>query len=206
MRNMTIYGYARVSSRDQNPARQLDTLREFPVAESHIYVDHQSGKDFSRPAWQQLTKRCKKGDTIVVHSLDRLGRSYTEVVREWKKLTGSRGVQMVVLDMPLLDTRHEHPDLTHEFIVDLVLQIMSYVAENERRSIRQRQAEGIAAAKARGIHFGNPGKPLPTDFPETVQAWRKQEITLQEALNRLDCSRSYFYKNVKPWDCESQGF
>lgn len=104
---------------------------------------------------------------------------------------------MVVLDMPLLDTRHEHPDLTHEFIVDLVLQIMSYVAENERRSIRQRQAEGIAAAKARGIHFGNPGKPLPTDFPETVQAWRKQEITLQEALNRLDCSRSYFYKNVK---------
>lgn len=197
MRNMTIYGYARVSSRDQNPARQLDTLREFPVAESHIYVDHQSGKDFSRPAWQQLTKRCKKGDTIVGHSLDRLGRSYTEVVREWKKLTGSRGVQMVVLDMPLLDTRHEHPDLTHEFIVDLVLQIMSYVAENERRSIRQRQAEGIAAAKARGIHFGNPGKPLPTDFPETVQAWRKQEITLQEALNRLDCSRSYFYKNVK---------
>lgn len=197
MRNMTIYGYACVSSRDQNPARQLDTLREFPVAESHIYVDHQSGKDFSRPAWQQLTKRCKKGDTIVVHSLDRLGRSYTEVVREWKKLTGSRGVQMVVLDMPLLDTRHEHPDLTHEFIVDLVLQIMSYVAENERRSIRQRQAEGIAAAKARGIHFGNPGKPLPTDFPETVQAWRKQEITLQEALNRLDCSRSYFYKNVK---------
>lgn len=197
MRNMTIYGYARVSSRDQNPARQLDTLREFPVAESHIYVDHQSGKDFSRPAWQQLTKRCKKGDTIVVHSLDRLGRSYTEVVREWKKLTGSRGVQMVVLDMPLLDTRHEHPDLTHEFIVYLVLQIMSYVAENERRSIRQRQAEGIAAAKARGIHFGNPGKPLPTDFPETVQAWRKQEITLQEALNRLDCSRSYFYKNVK---------
>ncbi len=197
MRNMTIYGYARVSSRDQNPARQLDTLREFPVAESHIYVDHQSGKNFSRPAWQQLTKRCKKGDTIVVHSLDRLGRSYTEVVREWKKLTGSRGVQMVVLDMPLLDTRHEHPDLTHEFIVDLVLQIMSYVAENERRSIRQRQAEGIAAAKARGIHFGNPGKPLPTDFPETVQAWRKQEITLQEALNRLDCSRSYFYKNVK---------
>lgn len=197
MRNMTIYGYARVSSRDQNPARQLNTLREFPVAESHIYVDHQSGKDFSRPAWQQLTKRCKKGDTIVVHSLDRLGRSYTEVVREWKKLTGSRGVQMVVLDMPLLDTRHEHPDLTHEFIVDLVLQIMSYVAENERRSIRQRQAEGIAAAKARGIHFGNPGKPLPTDFPETVQAWRKQEITLQEALNRLDCSRSYFYKNVK---------
>lgn len=194
---MTIYGYARVSSRDQNPARQLDTLREFPVAESHIYVDHQSGKDFSRPAWQQLTKRCKKGDTIVVHSLDRLGRSYTEVVREWKKLTGSRGVQMVVLDMPLLDTRHEHPDLTHEFIVYLVLQIMSYVAENERRSIRQRQAEGIAAAKARGIHFGNPGKPLPTDFPETVQAWRKQEITLQEALNRLDCSRSYFYKNVK---------
>lgn len=194
---MTIYGYACVSSRDQNPARQLDTLREFPVAESHIYVDHQSGKDFSRPAWQQLTKRCKKGDTIVVHSLDRLGRSYTEVVREWKKLTGSRGVQMVVLDMPLLDTRHEHPDLTHEFIVDLVLQIMSYVAENERRSIRQRQAEGIAAAKARGIHFGNPGKPLPTDFPETVQAWRKQEITLQEALNRLDCSRSYFYKNVK---------
>ena len=194
---MKIYGYARVSSRDQNPARQLDTLREFPVAESHIYVDHQSGKDFSRPAWQQLTKRCKKGDTIVVHSLDRLGRSYTEVVREWKKLTGSRGVQMVVLDMPLLDTRHEHPDLTHEFIVDLVLQIMSYVAENERRSIRQRQAEGIAAAKARGIHFGNPGKPLPTDFPETVQAWRKQEITLQEALNRLDCSRSYFYKNVK---------
>lgn len=167
------------------------------MAESHIYVDHQSGKDFSRPAWQQLTKRCKKGDTIVVHSLDRLGRSYTEVVREWKKLTGSRGVQMVVLDMPLLDTRHEHPDLTHEFIVDLVLQIMSYVAENERRSIRQRQAEGIAAAKARGIHFGNPGKPLPTDFPETVQAWRKQEITLQEALNRLDCSRSYFYRNVK---------
>ena len=167
------------------------------MAQSHIFVDHQSGKDFERPAWQQLTRKCRRGDTIVVHSLDRLGRNYTEVVNEWKKLTCQRGIQMVVLDMPLLDTRHNDTDLTQEFIVDLVLQIMSYVAENERRSIRQRQAEGIAAAQARGTHFGNPGKPVPDNFTETVQAWRNREITMNQALNSLGCSRSYFYKKIK---------
>lgn len=194
---MKTYGYARVSSRDQNPARQLQTLREFPIPEEQIFVDHQSGATFTRPSWKHLLRIARRGDIIVVHSIDRLGRNYTEIQEVWKKLTKERGIQLVVLDMPLLDTRHTPENLTQEFVADLVLQIMSYVAQNEREAIHRRQAEGIAKAKRKGIKFGNPGKPLPADFREVVGEWRNHAISLNEALEQLECSRSYFYKNVK---------
>lgn len=193
----TIYGYARVSTKDQCEDRQYLALREFQVLERNIMVDKVSGKDFNRPKYKALMKKMRAGDVLVVKSIDRLGRNYAEILEQWHQITKEKGVDIVVLDMPLLDTRKKEQDLTGVFVADLVLQILSYVAETERRNIRQRQAEGIAAAKARGVHFGNPGKPLPPDFEAVAKRWRQKEISLEEALDQLGIRRTYFYKNVK---------
>lgn len=193
----TVYGYIRVSTKEQNEARQLDAMERFPVARENIYMDKQSGKDFNRPGYRALVRRLRAGDVLIVHSIDRLGRSYDEILRQWSALTKEKRVDIVVLDMPLLDTRRRGNDLTGVFVADLVLQILSYVAQNERENIRRRQAEGIAAAKARGVRFGNPGIPLPEQFEPVARRWRRKEITLGEALNALSVGRSYFYKNVK---------
>lgn len=172
-------------------------LQDFPVPEKNIFMDKQSGKDFNRTAYQKLVRKMKKKDILVIHSIDRLGRNYEEILEQWRILTRERQVDIVVLDMPLLDTRDKGRDLTGTFVVDMVLQILSYVAQNERENIRKRQAEGIAAAKMRGVHFGNPGKPLPESFEEVVGRWRRKEIQICDALEELDIGRTYFYKNVK---------
>ena len=145
----------------------------------------------------ELVRKLERGDLLVVQSIDRLGRNYEEILEQWRILTRIRQVDIVVLDMPLLDTRKKGDDLTGTFVADLVLQILSYVAQSERENIRKRQAEGIAAAKARGVHFGNPGKPVPADFAETVEKWRRKEIRLPEALEHLGIGRTYFYRHVK---------
>ena len=193
----TVYGYIRVSTREQNEARQKIALRSFPVPEENIYMDKMSGKDFERDAYQELVRKLERGDLLVIQSIDRLGRNYEEILDQWRILTRIRQVDIVVLDMPLLDTRKKGDDLTGTFVADLVLQILSYVAQSERENIRKRQAEGIAAAKARGVHFGNPGKPVPEAIAETVEKWRRKEIRLPEALEHLGIGRSYFYRPVK---------
>ena len=166
-----LYGYVRVSTRDQNEERQLVAMREFGVEDDHIVLDKQSGKNFDRPGYQCLIKKLKPGDTLVIKSIDRLGRNYEEILEQWRLLTKERQVGIVVLDMPLLDTRQGR-DLTGTLIADIVLQLLSYVAQTERESIRQRQAEGIAEAKAKGVHFGPQPKALPDGFEELRQAWR----------------------------------
>lgn len=194
------FGYIRVSTKDQNEARQLAALAEYQIPRSRLFIDKQSGKDFARPAYQRLLKRLKRGDVLFVKSIDRLGRNYNEILEQWRVLTKQIGADVVVIDMPLLDTRARGDDLTGTFIADLVLQILSYVAQTERENIRQRQAEGIAAAKARGVHFGREKKPLPEGFRETVVRWRQKEMTCQQALERLEVSRSYFFTHVKQLD------
>lgn len=194
------YGYMRVSAKDQNEARQKIALRNFPVPEKNIYLDKQSGKDFNRPAYQRLIEKLQDGDVLVIHSMDRLGRNYEEILEQWRVLTKAKHVDIVVLDMPLLDTRSRDGDLTGLFMADLVLQILAYVAQKERENIRKRQEEGIAAAKKRGIHFGNPGKPLPEDFERVVRKWRTKEIKLPEALEALGVGRTYFFQHVKRLD------
>lgn len=173
---MTIYGYVRVSTREQNEDRQLIALKESGVEEKNIFTDKQSGKDFERPKYKKLLRKLKKDDLLVIKSIDRLGRNYDEILQQWRLLTKDKGIDIVVLDMPLLDTRRGK-DLMGTFLSDIVLQILSFVAENERTNIRQRQAEGIAAAKARGVKFGRPQKPLPEGFQEAYLQWKKGEIT-----------------------------
>ena len=170
------YGYVRVSSRDQNEERQLIALRELSVPTKNIYVDKQSGKDFDRPQYKRLLRKMKKDDLLCIKSIDRLGRNYAEILEQWRVLTKEKGVDIAVLDMPLLDTRRGK-DLMGTFLSDIVLQVLSFVAENERTNIRQRQAEGIAAAKARGIRFGRPPRPLPEKFHSSYQRWKMGEIT-----------------------------
>lgn len=186
------YGYARVSSRDQNLARQMDALMDFGVEPERIFADKASGKDFCRPSYQRLTRRLRQGDTLVIKSIDRLGRSYDDVIDEWRRLTKERRVHIVVLDMPLLDTRVDRGGLTGEFISDMVLQLLSYVAQLERESIRQRQAEGIAAAKARGVTFGRPRIERPEGFGETLALFESGDISCSEAARRCEVSRSTF--------------
>ena len=166
------YGYVRVSTKEQNEDRQLIAMREFGIDDGSIVLDKQSGKDFKRPGYRGLVRRLKAGDTLVIKSIDRLGRNYDEILEQWRLLTKEKGIAIVVLDMPLLDTRKGR-DLTGELIANIVLQLLSYVAQTEREFNHQRQAEGIAAAKARGVHFGNPGKPVPEAFAETVEQSRK---------------------------------
>ena len=171
-----IYGYIRVSTREQNEDRQLIALREIGVPEKNIYLDKQSGKDFNRPQYKKLLRKLKKDDLLYIKSIDRLGRNYEEILEQWRLLTKEKGVDIVVLDMPLLDTRRGK-DLMGTFLSDIVLQVLSFVAENERTNIRQRQAEGIAAAKAKGIKFGRPPLPLPDNFHRCYQRWKQGEIT-----------------------------
>ncbi len=193
----TIYGYIRVSTKEQNEARQKIALQNFPVREENIFMDRQSGKDFNRTSYRKLLKKMRKKDILVIQSIDRLGRNYEEILEQWRILTRERQIDIVVLDMPLLDTRDKNRDLTGTFMADLILQVLSYVAQNERENIRKRQAEGIAAAKKRGVHFGNPGKPVPVAFEDVAGKWRRKEISLSEALRELEIGRTYFYKNVK---------
>ena len=175
-----IYGYIRVSTREQNEDRQLIALREIGVPEKNIYLDKQSGKDFNRPQYKKLLRKLKKDDLRYIKSIDRLVRNYEEILEQWRSLTKEKGVDIMVLDMPLLDTRRGK-DLMGTFLSDIVLQVLSFVAENERTNIRQRQAEGIAAAKAKGVKFGRPPKPLPDNFHNTYQRWKQGEITATAA-------------------------
>lgn len=175
-----IYGYVRVSTREQNEERQMIALREIGVPKENIYLDKQSGKDFERPQYKRLIRKIKKDELLYIKSIDRLGRNYEEILEQWRVLTKEKGIDIVVLDMPLLDTRRGK-DLVGTFLSDIVLQVLSFVAENERTNIRQRQAEGIAAAKARGVKFGRPAKPLPPCFAQVYQMWTRGEITGSEA-------------------------
>ena len=191
----TIYGYIRVSTREQNEDRQRLALAALPVPEENIYMDKQSGKDFERPQYRRLVRRLRRDDLLYVKSIDRLGRNYSEILEQWRMLTKEKGVDIAVLDMPLLDTRRGK-DLMGTFLSDIVLQVLSFVAENERDNIRQRQAEGIAAAKARGVRFGRPPLPLPDNFHMLHQAWRGQKITLRQAARACGMPTGIFYSKA----------
>lgn len=191
-----VYGYIRVSSADQNEDRQLVALRSCKVPECNLFVDKQSGKDFESPEYRRMLRRLKRDDLLYVKSIDRLGRNYGEILEQWRLLTKEKGVDIVVLDMPLLDTR-SGKDLMGTFIADLVLQILSFVAQNERENIRQRQAEGIAAAKARGVPFGRPALPLPENFEQVVASWRNKEIDFASALQQTGMRPATFYRRLK---------
>ena len=186
----TMYGYARVSSREQNLDRQLDALRAFGVEDGAVYADKASGKDFERPAWHRLMGELRPGDVLAVKSIDRLGRDYAEILDVWRDVTKARGVFVVVLDMPVLDTREERDGITGVLIADIVLQLLSYVAQIERENIRQRQAEGIAAAKARGVSFGRPRKKRPANYQETREDFWGGRITRKEAAARCNIRTS----------------
>ena len=188
---MTIYGYVRVSTREQNEDRQLIALREVGVENKNIYLDKQSGKDFERPQYRKLLRKLKRDDLLYIKSIDRLGRNYEEILQQWRLLTKDKWIDIVVLDMPLLDTRRGK-DLMGTFLSDIVLQVLSFVAENERTNIRQRQAEGIAAAKARGVKFGRPPKPLPEGFHDAYQRWKHGEITGTAAAKECGMPLSTF--------------
>ncbi len=187
-----IYGYVRVSSRDQNEDRQVIALREVGIPKGNLYMDKQSGKNFERPAYKRLLRRVKKDDLLYIKSIDRLGRNYEEIQNQWRILTKDKGVDICVLDMPLLDTRRGK-DLVGTFLSDIVLQVLSFVAENERTNIRQRQAEGIAAAKLRGVKFGRPPLPLPENFHSVHQQWREKKLTLPQAASACSMSVGTFY-------------
>jgi len=187
-----IYAYIRVSSTDQNEDRQRVAMCEVSVPEKNIYMDKQSGKDFNRPQYVKLMRKLKKDDLLYIKSIDRLGRNYEEILEQWRIITKDKGVDIVVLDMPLLDTRRGK-DLMGTFISDIVLQLLSFVAENERDNIRQRQAEGIAAAKAKGVRFGRPPLPLPNNFHEVHRAWRNKEIPLCQAAALCGMPKGTFY-------------
>ena len=189
---MEIYGYIRVSSADQCEDRQCIALREAGVPDANIYLDKQSGKDFNRPAYRRLIRKLKRDDLLYIKSIDRLGRNYEEILHQWRILTKDKGIDIVVLDMPLLDTRRGK-DLMGTFLSDIVLQVLSFVAENERASIKQRQAEGIAAAKARGVKFGRPQRALPDNFDEVCRDWQDKKITLRQAAGLCQMPPSTFY-------------
>jgi len=187
------YGYARVSTKEQNEQRQIVALEEFGLDRKQIFTDKQSGKDFERTNYRKLVRRLKDGDTLVVKSIDRLGRNYEEILEQWRIITKDKGAAIVVLDMPLLDTRRNR-DLTGTLIADIVLQLLSYVAQTEREFIRQRQAEGIAVAKAQGVRFGRPPLAQPEEFPAVHQAWLKKEISAREAARRLSVTHKTFLR------------
>ena len=181
--NHAVFGYVRVSTKEQCEERQLIALREFPVQDKNIFMDKLSGKDFNRPQYRKLLKRLKRGDVLVIKSIDRLGRNYNEILNQWRIITKEKQADVVVLDMPLLDTRHAGRDLTGTLIADLVLQILSYVAQTERENIRQRQKEGIAAAKKRGVKFGRPRKPIPENFTVLKELWKRKEVSSRQAAS-----------------------
>ena len=196
---MSVYGYIRVSSKDQKEDRQQIALKEVGVELQNIYVDKQSGKDFNRPQYKKMLRKLKKDDLLYIKSIDRLGRNYEEILQQWRILTKEKGVDIVVLDMPLLDTRRGK-DLMGTFLSDIVLQVLSFVAENERTNIKQRQAEGIAAAKAQGIKFGRPPLPLPDNFYEVHKAWRSKKITLTQAAEACNMPVGTFYGKARKFE------
>lgn len=195
---MQIYGYVRVSSLDQNEDRQLLALQEVHVPSKNIYGDKQSGRDFNRPSYKKMIRKLKSGDLLYIHSIDRLGRNYEEIQNQWRILTKEIGVDVCVLDMPLLDTR-SGKDLMGTFIADLVLQILSFVAQNERENIKKRQAEGIAAARAKGIKFGRPEKQVPADFEKMIAEWEKKRLPLSEILRQCNMSEATFYRRLREY-------
>lgn len=197
---MKEYGYVRVSSKDQCEDRQLNSLTEFGIAEANLYIDKMSGKDFNRPAYHRLVKKLKPADVLVIHSIDRLGRNYDEILEQWRILTKEKQIDIVVLDMPLLDTRVRDKDLLGTFIADLVLQILSYVAQCERESIKQRQREGITAAKLRGIRFGRPPKTRPPQLHKMVRLWKNKEISSRNAAAQLGIAQNTFLRWAKTSD------
>ena len=196
---MSVYGYIRVSSKDQKEDRQQIALKEVGVELRNIYIDKQSGKDFNRPQYKKMLRKLKKDDLLYIKSIDRLGRNYEEILQQWRILTKEKGVDIVVLDMPLLDTRRGK-DLMGTFLSDIVLQVLSFVAENERTNIKQRQAEGIAAAKAQGIKFGRPPLPLPDNFYEVHKAWRSKKITLKQAAAACNMPVGTFYGKARKFE------
>lgn len=200
---MRIYGYVRVSSTDQNEERQLVALREKGVDVNNIFIDKQSGKDFDRPQYKKMVQKLKSGDLLYILSIDRLGRNYEEIQRQWIVLTKEKGIDICVIDMPLLDTR-QGKDLMGTFIADLVLQILSFVAQNERENIRKRQEEGIAAAKAKGVKFGRPEKQAPADFAKLVANWEKKKTSLSEILEQCNMSAATFYRRLREYRIQKQ--
>lgn len=191
-----VYGYIRVSSTDQNEDRQRIALSEVGVEEKNIYMDKLSGKDFNRPQYKKLVRKMKTGDLLYILSIDRLGRNYAEIQNQWRILTKDIGIDICVIDMPLLDTR-TCKDLMGTFIADLVLQILSFVAQSERENIKKRQAQGIAAAKAKGIHMGRPVKNVPENFGALVKQWEKKNISLEQVLQECGMSESTFYRRLR---------
>mgnify|MGYP003311326027 FL=1 len=199
-----IYGYARVSSTDQNEERQMVALAEAGVSEKKIYMDKQSGKSFDRPQYKKLVKKLKSGDLLYVLSIDRLGRNYEEIQNQWRVITKEIGADICVLDMPLLDTR-QGKDLMGTFIADLVLQILSFVAQSERENIKKRQEQGIAAAKAKGVRFGRPEIPVPDNFDKLVKDWEKKRISFEEILKLCNMSEATFYRKLREYRIKKGG-
>ena len=195
---MSEYGYIRVSSTDQNEDRQLLEMEKLNIEKRNIFIDKQSGKDFKRPAYQRLVRRLRQGDLLYVLSIDRLGRNYEEIQEQWRILTKEKKIDIVVIDMPLLDTRRGK-DLMGTFIADLVLQILSFVAQSERENIRKRQAQGIAAAKARGVRFGRPQKPVPDNFDELLLKWKRGELTNEDITRICGISETTFYRRLNEY-------
>lgn len=195
-KNLKTYAYIRVSSTDQNEARQLQAVEELNIPSANIYMDKQSGRDFNRKSYQEMLQILRKGDLLYILSIDRLGRNYKEIQNQWRYLTGKLGIDICVIDMPLLDTR-QYKDLLGTFIADIVLQILSFVAESERDNIKKRQAQGIQAAKANGIRFGRPEAQLPDDFLKLVKKWRARRLPLTYILKVCSISKSTFYRRLR---------
>lgn len=191
---MTTFAYVRVSTKEQNIDRQIAALEQYDISQKNIYCDRQSGKDFDRPEYKRLMKRIREGDLLIVKSIDRLGRNYNEILKEWQKITKEIKADILVLDMPLLDTRVKEKDVTGTFVADLVLQILAYVAETERAFIRQRQREGIQAAKDRGVKFGRPGKDRPEEFEMVLEMWERREISARKAAKMLSITHKTFLR------------
>ena len=198
-----VFGYIRVSSTDQNEDRQLIALHEVGVADKNIYMDKLSGKDFNRPQYKKLVKKMKPGDLLYILSIDRLGRNYEEIQNQWRILTKDVGIDICVIDMPLLDTR-TCKDLMGTFIADLVLQILSFVAQSERENIKKRQEQGIAAAKAKGVHMGRPVKDVPDNFGQLVKLWEKKKIPLEQVLQECQMAEATFYRRLREYRLMNQ--
>jgi DNA invertase Pin-like site-specific DNA recombinase len=199
---MKEYGYVRISGSDQNESRQMDALAELNKAQLQIFIDKQSGKDFERPAWRTLIEELEMGDVVYVKSIDRLGRNYEDIQNQWRALTKEKGVDIAVLDMPMLDTRNGK-DLMGTFIADTVLAILSFVAQNERESIRKRQAEGILAARKRGVRFGRPIKMSPDNFNEIAEQRERGKISLEDALKETGLKQATFYRRLREYQAKN---
>lgn len=200
---MSVYGYVRVSSIDQNEDRQLIAMWEIKIVMDKIYIDKQSGKGFNRPNYQKLIRKIKNGDTLYIKSIDRLGRNYEEIQNQWRMITKEKKADIVVLDMPLLDTRRDK-NLLGTFISDVVLQLLSFVAKNERVNIRKRQKEGIAAAKMRGVRFGRPRKNIPSDFYESIGRWERKEVSVDDIVREYQISEATFFRRLREYRAEEK--